>query len=40
VMMLVIALENRSLCQVMKEPKVKRLSVEKINRMQGWKKAS
>ncbi len=37
VMMLAIALENRSLCQPMKEPKVKRLSTAQINRKQGWK---
>lgn len=37
VMMLAIALEYRSLCQPMKEPKVRRLSADKINRLQGWR---
>lgn len=37
VMMLAIALYNESACMVMKEKKVKRPSVEKINRRQGWR---
>lgn len=37
VMMLAIALENRSLCQVMKEPRVKRQTVKQINERQGWR---
>lgn len=39
VMMLAIALANRAACSVMKEPKVKRISTDKINRRQGWRSA-
>mgnify|MGYP006870547441 CR=1 FL=1 len=37
VMMLAIALQNRGLAQVMKEKRMKPVSVEKINKRQGWR---
>lgn len=37
VMMLAIALWNRSACSPMKEPKVKRISIDKINKRDGWR---
>jgi hypothetical protein len=40
VMMLAIALYNRALCTPMKPPKTKQLTIEKINKMQGWRVAS
>jgi hypothetical protein len=39
VMMLAIALANLTACSPMKEPKVRQMSVEKINRLQGWRVA-